>query len=196
MMQGKTIKPDPFKRMQGADVTAEWLETDPTAMTEPIVVEKPDGLGMEMPEDLTVADVAEIVGADTPVEVIGTSSHVYAYAFTEVTSGPSSSLDYRCGVTEQPPRVDPWQMGRILRHRAREARKGSQRHLARDLGHGARGKGTPSPARARRRLGREVLACSEEGARACISQGAAVLLDGRREGLDGELIKLLVICTH
>ena len=100
-MHGKTIKPDPFKRMQGADVTAEWLETDPTAMTEPIVIEKPDGLGMEMPEDLTVADVAEIVGADTPVEVIGTSSHVYAYAFTEVTSGPSST-----------PRLQMW------RHRA------------------------------------------------------------------------------
>ena len=91
MMHGKTIKPDPFKRMQGADVTAEWLETDPTAMTEPIVIEKPDGLGMEMPEDLTVADVAEIVGADTPVEVIGTSSHVHAYALTEVTYELSSS---------------------------------------------------------------------------------------------------------
>ena len=72
MMQGKSIKPDPFKRMEGSDVSLEWLETDPTALTEPIVVEKPDGLGMKMPEELTVSDVAEIVGENTPVEVIGT----------------------------------------------------------------------------------------------------------------------------
>ena len=71
MMHGKTIKPDPFKRMQGAEVSVEWLHADPTAMTEPIIIELPEGLGMEMPEDLTVADVAEIVGPDTPVEVIG-----------------------------------------------------------------------------------------------------------------------------
>ena len=71
MMQGKTIKPDPFKRMKGADVTLEWLENDESAMKEPVVIEKPDGLGMKMPEDITVSDVAEIVGEDTPVEVIG-----------------------------------------------------------------------------------------------------------------------------
>ncbi len=72
MMQGKDIKSDPFKRMQGSDVTLEWLETDETALREPIVIVEPDGLGMKMPENLTVNDVAEIVGEDTPVEVIGT----------------------------------------------------------------------------------------------------------------------------
>lgn len=71
MMQGKTIKADPFKRMDGSEVTVEWLETDPTAMREPIVIEKPDGLGLKMPEDITVADIAETLGEDMPVEVIG-----------------------------------------------------------------------------------------------------------------------------
>ena len=41
-------------------------------MTEPILIEQPEGLGMKMPHDLTVADVGELVGLDTPVEVIGT----------------------------------------------------------------------------------------------------------------------------
>lgn len=71
MMQGKTIKADPFKRMNGGEVTVEWLETDPTAMREPIVIENPDGLGLKMPEDITVADIAEALGDSTPVEVIG-----------------------------------------------------------------------------------------------------------------------------
>ena len=73
MLRGKEIKPDPFKRMQGSEVTVEWLETDPTAMTEPVVIEKPEGLGMEMPEGLTIRQIAETVGEHTPVEVIGTS---------------------------------------------------------------------------------------------------------------------------
>ncbi len=72
-MQGKVMKPDPFKRMQGGDVTLDWLQNDETAMKEPIVIEKPDGLGMKMPEDITVSDVAEIVGENTPVEVIGSA---------------------------------------------------------------------------------------------------------------------------
>lgn len=75
MMEGKDIKPHSFKRMKGSDVTLEWLETDPTAMTEPILIENPEGLGMKMPsEDFTVSEVAEIVGEDTPVEVIGERS--------------------------------------------------------------------------------------------------------------------------
>jgi F-box/leucine-rich repeat protein 10/11 len=72
MLENKSFKPDKFKRMQGGDVTIEWLEEDEDAMTEPIVVEKPDGLGMKMPpSDFTVEDVAELVGEESPVEVIG-----------------------------------------------------------------------------------------------------------------------------
>ncbi|KAJ3526806.1 hypothetical protein NM688_g8215 [Phlebia brevispora] len=74
MMQGKVIKPDPFKRMQGSDVNLEWLESDESAMREPIVIEKPDGLGMKMPDNITVREVAEIVGEETPVEVIDVAS--------------------------------------------------------------------------------------------------------------------------
>ncbi|KAJ6606638.1 jumonji superfamily protein [Mycena vulgaris] len=71
MLENKTFKPDTFKRMHGSDVTVEWLEEDDEAMTEPIVVEKPDGLGMKMPpSDFTVEDVAELVGEESPVEVI------------------------------------------------------------------------------------------------------------------------------
>ncbi|KIP03676.1 hypothetical protein PHLGIDRAFT_110576 [Phlebiopsis gigantea 11061_1 CR5-6] len=74
MMQGKAIKADPFKRMNGGEVTVEWLETDPTAMREPIVIENPDGLGLKMPEDITVAGIAEALGGSTPVEVIDVAS--------------------------------------------------------------------------------------------------------------------------
>lgn len=72
MLEGKDIRDDNFKRMKGSDVGLEWLENDETAMQEPIVVETPDGLGMKMPpEEFTVDDVAELVGEETPVEVIG-----------------------------------------------------------------------------------------------------------------------------
>ncbi|BGP25559.1 JmjC domain-containing histone demethylation protein 1 [Rhodotorula toruloides] len=44
-------------------------------MTEPFVVERPEGLGMEMPPpSTTVKDVAELVGPSTPLEVIDCAS--------------------------------------------------------------------------------------------------------------------------
>ena len=46
---------------------------DDDAMKEPIVVETEEGLGMKMPPSgFTVDDVAEALGEDYPVEVIGT----------------------------------------------------------------------------------------------------------------------------
>lgn len=72
MLEGKAIKEDSFRRMKGTEVGVEWLENDESAMREPIVIESPDGLGMKMPpKSLTVRDVAEVIGAQTPVEVIG-----------------------------------------------------------------------------------------------------------------------------
>jgi len=63
---------DEFKRMKGADLTEEWLDNDPNALTEPIIIEKPDGLGIMMPQaSLTVSEIADILGPETPVEVIG-----------------------------------------------------------------------------------------------------------------------------
>ncbi|KAG6865888.1 hypothetical protein C0991_010969 [Blastosporella zonata] len=74
-LEQKTVQADPFKRLAGTDVGLEWLEEDPSAMTEPVVIEQPDGLGMTMPPtDFTVDDVAELVGEDTPVEVIDVAS--------------------------------------------------------------------------------------------------------------------------
>ncbi|KAJ8473833.1 hypothetical protein ONZ45_g16153 [Pleurotus djamor] len=71
LMKGKPIKNAAFKHMSGGDVGIEWLEEDPTAMTEPIVIDSPEGLGMKMPpSDFTVSDVAETVGDDHPLEVI------------------------------------------------------------------------------------------------------------------------------
>ncbi|KAG6891137.1 hypothetical protein C0992_010125 [Termitomyces sp. T32_za158] len=75
LLEHKTFKEDPFKRLAGSQVRLEWLEKDQTAMTEPIVIEHPDGLGMTMPStDFTVDDVVELVGEDTPVEVIDVAS--------------------------------------------------------------------------------------------------------------------------
>jgi hypothetical protein len=74
-LQGKEIKESTFKRMKGHEVGLEWLDTDEHAMREPIVIEVPDGLGMKMPpKDLTVDDIAELVGGDTPLDVIGIQS--------------------------------------------------------------------------------------------------------------------------
>jgi F-box/leucine-rich repeat protein 10/11 len=69
MLENKTFKPDKFKRMDGSEVTVEWLEEDEDAMMEPFVVEKPDGLGMKMPpSDFTVEELAQLVGEETPLE--------------------------------------------------------------------------------------------------------------------------------
>ncbi|EPQ58517.1 jumonji protein [Gloeophyllum trabeum ATCC 11539] len=75
MLQGKTIKENNFPRMKGADVNLDWLESDENALRQPIVIEQPDGLGLKMPpRDLGIDDIAEIVGEDTPVEVIDVAS--------------------------------------------------------------------------------------------------------------------------
>ena len=58
--------------MKGEDVCLGWLEKDPHAMEEPIVIETPEGLGLKMPsEELSVTDISGILGEATPIEVIG-----------------------------------------------------------------------------------------------------------------------------
>ncbi|KAH7103811.1 Clavaminate synthase-like protein [Auriculariales sp. MPI-PUGE-AT-0066] len=70
-LDSRKVIPDNFKRMDGKDVGVEWLAHDPNAMTEPIVVEQTEGLGLTMPSPgFTVADVVASVGEATPVEVI------------------------------------------------------------------------------------------------------------------------------
>jgi F-box and leucine-rich repeat protein 10/11 len=71
MLETKEIKKDSFKRFKGSELE-EWLEQDDDALREPIVIENPEGLGMTMPpNNFSVEDVAEMIGEDTPVEVIG-----------------------------------------------------------------------------------------------------------------------------
>ena len=70
--EGKTYSPDNFRRMNGSDLGLEWTLRDENAMKEPIVIQTPDGLGMKMPpKETTVRDIANEVGPDVPLEVIG-----------------------------------------------------------------------------------------------------------------------------
>lgn len=71
----KPMKKSHFKRMKGSDVSLEWLQNDETAMTEPIIIESPEGLGMKMPpHSFTVNDVARLVGPKEKVEVLDVAS--------------------------------------------------------------------------------------------------------------------------
>lgn len=70
-LEGSQARQDNFSRMQGKDVGLEWLAADDKAMSEPIIVEEPQGLGLEMPKGFTADDVVQHVGANHPVEVIG-----------------------------------------------------------------------------------------------------------------------------
>lgn len=107
VIQSKPIKDDEFRRMNGSDVGLEWLENDENAMKEPIVIENPEGLGMKMPDaNFSVSDVADIVGNETPVEVIGMTVYLtdteYQYTLR------------RCRNSVKLSRVDTWEMGRVL----------------------------------------------------------------------------------
>ena len=94
MLEGKKIKEDNFQRMRGSEVGLEWLDSNPNAMREPFVVEKPEGLGMKMPDgDFSVDSVADAVGEDTPVEVIGTA----IFMFSDICS--IDNILYRCRIS-------------------------------------------------------------------------------------------------
>ena len=68
------------------------------------------------------------------------------------------------------------------------SRQDPQRHFARVLQHAIGRTGLPATRCKGARLGREVLALEQEGARAAMAKGADVLLDGCRTSLDGEVI--------
>ena len=99
-----------FKRMKGGDVCLGWLEQDPHAMGEPIVIETPEGLGMKMPpEELSISGISEILGETTPIEVIGlilASSHIVPI---------SDHASYcRCVHSIEFPRLDYWEVGELF----------------------------------------------------------------------------------
>jgi hypothetical protein len=73
MMEGKPIHKHNFQLMKGQEVGLQWIEEDENAMKEPVIIEVPDGLRMQMPSsNITVEQIAEKVGPNTPLEVIGT----------------------------------------------------------------------------------------------------------------------------
>lgn len=91
-VRSKVTKGDPFQRLLGKDLTLEWINGDNNALTEPIIVEICDGLGMRMPErSLTVRDIASILGEDTPVEVMGEAYFSFAITFSNRVFSPDVS---------------------------------------------------------------------------------------------------------
>lgn len=110
MLEGKPILEESFKRMKGEDVCLAWLEQDPHAMEEPIVVETPEGLGMKMPhEELSIADISEILGEATSIEVIG----LILTSYHTVTRSNSASYCRRIYPVKFP-RLDYWKMGELF----------------------------------------------------------------------------------
>ena len=71
--------------MKGSELTLDWLRDNERAMSEPIVIEIPDGLGLEMPDSgITVKDAAQIVGEETPVEVMGAYNNTSSFTSTTI----------------------------------------------------------------------------------------------------------------
>lgn len=94
--------------MKGSDVNTEWLERDPDALKEPVIIENPEGLGMRMPpKEFTVADVADCIGPETPLEVIGNS-----LSFGFIVS--KKTIISRCIYSIHVPELDIRQVGRVL----------------------------------------------------------------------------------
>ncbi|QRW26972.1 JmjC domain, hydroxylase [Rhizoctonia solani] len=84
IIQDKPIHPDSFKRVRGDELSKEWVERNEWAMTEPVVIDSPDGLGMMMPSEpeFGINDVVELVGADVPVEVIDVATQATSPGWT------------------------------------------------------------------------------------------------------------------
>ncbi|TFY81734.1 hypothetical protein EWM64_g2277 [Hericium alpestre] len=86
-LEAKVSPEHNFRTMAGAEISQEWLENDPTAMTEPVLIPSPEGLGMKMPDkDLTIDKIADIVGRDKSVEVIGWTMGKWAEYYAQSPS--------------------------------------------------------------------------------------------------------------
>ncbi|KAK4695214.1 hypothetical protein P7C70_g8595, partial [Phenoliferia sp. Uapishka_3] len=63
-----------FQVRRVEELSGEWLRGE-MGMVEPFWIERPEGLGMKMPDrEMSVTEVARIVGPETPVEVIDVAS--------------------------------------------------------------------------------------------------------------------------
>jgi hypothetical protein len=190
LMQGKTIAKDSFRRMPGGELTLEWLEADPDSLKNPIIVETPDGLGMKMPPtDFSVDDVAEAVGENTPVEVIGSCAapsccsrpHARVDVATQ-SNCPGWTLGkwaeyYGTPAAERDKIRNVIRSGYLIMSAAGAAERMNRGQLG-DFGNTPGRPSPPSPYRPRAGLGGEILAEHEARPWAFVSEGATVLPDG------------------
>lgn len=71
------MKKNYFPHIKGEDFTMNWLLANEDAMTVPLIIDEPEGLGMKMPDkNFTVSKVAAMVGPKEKVEVLGMSISV------------------------------------------------------------------------------------------------------------------------
>lgn len=73
-IESKSVIEGQFRVYRGEELTDEWIYGN-ESMREPFVVEEVAGLEMEMPSaEITIGEIARIVGGTTPIEVIGSFS--------------------------------------------------------------------------------------------------------------------------
>ncbi|QSL65077.1 hypothetical protein MERGE_002382 [Pneumocystis wakefieldiae] len=71
MIENKRFSKDTFRRIRGSELTKEWAENE--GFNEPVLIPTGwdyDGLEMQIPKDLTVQKVLEILGPHEKIEVI------------------------------------------------------------------------------------------------------------------------------
>ncbi|RKP15109.1 hypothetical protein BJ684DRAFT_7523, partial [Piptocephalis cylindrospora] len=81
-----SFTPDTFPRLQGTEVTMNWLRSSETPLNTPIIISSPEGLGMDMPPaSLTARDVASMMGPQSSVEVmrVGTQARLPGWTLEE-----------------------------------------------------------------------------------------------------------------
>lgn len=72
MAESRPLVKDAFPPVTAKDLTLRWLEKDPKAFMEPILIPNPDGLGMKvLPKDIKISEIAKKVGSNKPIDVIG-----------------------------------------------------------------------------------------------------------------------------
>lgn len=74
VIETKTIIDNHIKSMKAEELTDEYIYSN-DSMREPFYIIAPEGLGMRMPEaTITVSDICNIVGPNTPIEIIDVAS--------------------------------------------------------------------------------------------------------------------------
>lgn len=70
MIENKRFSKDTFRRIRGSELTKEWAENE--GFNEPVLIPTGwdyDGLEMQIPKDLTVQKVLEILGPHEKIEM-------------------------------------------------------------------------------------------------------------------------------